>query len=147
MNIKKYIMIGSLFALASFTTYVFIFLEGVFSKIEELKQKQVKIVLTDDPNKPEILITKHNPDYVSINDISKFAVGAVVVSEDLAFPSHNGIDVDQITNALEKSWKKKKLVRGASTITQQLSKNLFLERKKSLFRKLMEIPITLKRCV
>ena len=77
--------------------------------------------------------------WVPLNSISKAAVGAIVVSEDWAFFQHSGFDLNQIKDAIEEDLEAKSFVRGASTITQQVAKNLFLSRTKSLWRKLKEV--------
>jgi monofunctional biosynthetic peptidoglycan transglycosylase len=64
---------------------------------------------------------------------------AVVVAEDANFYRHEGIDVTAIKEALKYDLEKKRLARGASTITQQTAKNLFLSREKSVTRKIKEL--------
>jgi monofunctional biosynthetic peptidoglycan transglycosylase len=64
---------------------------------------------------------------------------AVIVAEDANFYSHEGIDLKAIKNALKYDLEKKRLARGASTITQQVAKNLFLTREKSISRKVKEV--------
>lgn len=64
---------------------------------------------------------------------------AVIVAEDANFYRHEGIDVTAIRNALRYDLEKKRFARGASTITQQVAKNLFLPREKTVTRKLEEI--------
>jgi len=64
---------------------------------------------------------------------------AVVVAEDANFYQHEGIDVKAIKNAIKYDLEKKRFARGASTITQQVVKNLFLTREKTLTRKVEEI--------
>jgi len=66
---------------------------------------------------------------------------AVIAAEDANFYSHSGIDVPALKEALKHDLKRKRLERGASTITQQLAKNLYLSRDKSLLRKLRELVI------
>lgn len=66
---------------------------------------------------------------------------AVIVAEDANFYDHRGIDVPALKEALKYDLKRKRLARGASTITQQLAKNLFLSRDKSVRRKLREVVI------
>lgn len=75
--------------------------------------------------------------WVAIEDISPNLLIAVVASEDQKFPQHYGFDLKAIQSALEEN-KKQKRLRGASTITQQVAKNVFLWPKKSLFRKGLE---------
>ena len=64
---------------------------------------------------------------------------AVIVAEDSNFYKHDGFDVKAIKNAIKYDLEKKSLKRGASTITQQTAKNLFLSREKTITRKLKEI--------
>jgi monofunctional biosynthetic peptidoglycan transglycosylase len=64
---------------------------------------------------------------------------AVILAEDANFYNHEGFDVKAIKNAIKYDLEKKSLKRGASTITQQTAKNLFLSREKTVTRKLKEI--------
>jgi monofunctional biosynthetic peptidoglycan transglycosylase len=64
---------------------------------------------------------------------------AVILAEDSAFYKHEGIDVKAIKNAIKYDLEKKSFARGASTITQQVAKNLFLSREKTLTRKVKEL--------
>ena len=64
---------------------------------------------------------------------------AVILAEDANFYNHEGFDVKAIKNAIKYDLEKKSLKRGASTITQQTAKNLFLSREKTITRKLKEI--------
>jgi len=73
--------------------------------------------------------------------ISKNAALAVVAAEDQKFPVHRGFDFKQIDKALEDRERGRR-VRGASTITQQVAKNLFLWPGQSWFRKGLEAGIT-----
>lgn len=67
---------------------------------------------------------------------------AVIASEDANFTEHDGIDWDAIEKAYESNRKKGKVVRGGSTITMQLAKNLFLSGSRSYLRKAQEFVIT-----
>ena len=64
---------------------------------------------------------------------------AVILAEDANFYQHEGFDVKAIKNAIKYDLEKKSLKRGASTITQQTAKNLFLSREKTITRKVKEI--------
>jgi monofunctional biosynthetic peptidoglycan transglycosylase len=75
------------------------------------------------------------------SQISRHAKLAVVASEDQQFPSHHGFDFKQIDKALADRDRGRR-VRGASTISQQVAKNLFLWRGQSWFRKGLEAGIT-----
>ena len=74
-------------------------------------------------------------------EISRQAALAVVAAEDQRFPLHSGFDLKQIDKALEDRDRGRR-VRGASTITQQVAKNLFLWPGQSWFRKGLEACIT-----
>ncbi len=73
------------------------------------------------------------------NQIPKACTRALVASEDMNFWDHWGIDPENIKRAMERNERKGKIRYGASTITQQLVKNLFLARDKSYLRKSREI--------
>jgi len=75
--------------------------------------------------------------WASIKDISPHLLISAVASEDQKFPNHYGFDFKAIQSALESN-KQQKSLRGASTITQQVAKNIFLWPKKSFFRKGLE---------
>jgi monofunctional biosynthetic peptidoglycan transglycosylase len=64
---------------------------------------------------------------------------AVIVAEDARFYKHEGIDVKALKKAIKYDLEKKSFARGASTITQQVAKNLFLSREKSITRKIKEL--------
>ena len=76
------------------------------------------------------------------DDIAPYAGLAVIAAEDQRFPDHNGFDVDAIRAALEDARQGERL-RGASTISQQTVKNLFLWPGRSLVRKGLEAGLTL----
>ena len=66
---------------------------------------------------------------------------AVLVAEDDAFWKHDGVDVEQLKESIEKNLENGKAVRGGSTITQQLAKNLYLSPSRNPIRKLRELLI------
>lgn len=80
-------------------------------------------------------------DYVSLKSISPYARLAVITSEDQLFPDHNGFDFKSIEKALKHNQKSKSL-HGASTISQQVAKNVFLWQGRSWFRKALEVYFT-----
>ncbi|MCP3139735.1 biosynthetic peptidoglycan transglycosylase [Pyxidicoccus xibeiensis] len=77
--------------------------------------------------------------WVGLNAVSKHAVAAVLISEDAGFYVHEGVDTSEVRKALEEAWERRRLGRGASTITQQLAKNLWLSTDRSLLRKAKEL--------
>jgi monofunctional glycosyltransferase len=85
-------------------------------------------------------------DYVAMKDISPNARLAVMAAEDQIFPDHNGFDWKSIEKAMKNNEKKKKRVKGASTISQQVAKNVFLWQGQAMytkwFRKGLEVYFT-----
>jgi len=81
-------------------------------------------------------------DYVDRNEISPNAKLAVIASEDQLFVDHSGFDWKSIEKAMKYNKKKPNRVRGASTISQQVAKNVFLWQGKSWFRKALEAYFT-----
>jgi len=79
--------------------------------------------------------------WVSYARISPVLRRAVVIAEDDAFWQHDGIDLRQIRESVAVNLARGELVRGASTITQQLAKNLYLSPSKNPIRKLRELLI------
>jgi monofunctional biosynthetic peptidoglycan transglycosylase len=80
--------------------------------------------------------------WVPYDRISRNLVRAVLAGEDSRFFDHAGFDWEEIGKALEEDWNSGEFKRGASTITQQLAKNLFLSTSKNPLRKLHEAVIT-----
>jgi monofunctional glycosyltransferase len=79
--------------------------------------------------------------WVPYSRISNHLKRAVLVAEDDAFFQHEGIDLEQIRRSLEVDLLRGRTVRGASTITQQLAKNLYLSPSRNPLRKLRELLI------
>jgi monofunctional biosynthetic peptidoglycan transglycosylase len=80
--------------------------------------------------------------WVPYERISVHLKRAVIASEDANFTEHEGVDWEAIERAHEANRRKGKVVRGGSTITMQLAKNLFLSGERSYLRKAQEIAIT-----
>jgi monofunctional biosynthetic peptidoglycan transglycosylase len=76
--------------------------------------------------------------WVNYASISPDLKRAVLVAEDDAFWRHEGVDLDQLQESLEIDWTRGRLLRGGSTITQQLAKNLYLSPSRNPIRKLRE---------
>jgi monofunctional biosynthetic peptidoglycan transglycosylase len=80
--------------------------------------------------------------WVPYAQISNNLRRAVLVAEDSAFFDHDGIDLKELRASLEHNWEEGRFERGASTITQQLAKNLYLSPTRNPIRKLKELLIT-----
>ena len=83
------------------------------------------------------------PEWVAYDDISRFMEVAVLVCEDGGFYRHRGFDFRAIEKAVKDDIRAGRFVRGASTISMQLAKNLYLGREKTLARKIQEALLTL----
>lgn len=81
-------------------------------------------------------------DYVDGNELSPNIKLAVLASEDQVFPDHNGFDWKSINKAMKHNEKKPTRVKGASTISQQTAKNVFLWQGRSWVRKGLEVYFT-----
>jgi len=79
--------------------------------------------------------------WIAYNRISPSLTRAVLVAEDDLFWRHEGIDLEQLQESLEADWTRGRFLRGGSTITQQLAKNLYLSPSKNPVRKLRELVI------
>ncbi len=81
-------------------------------------------------------------EWVDWSGLSTDLAMAVIASEDQKFESHFGVDLTAVSTAL-KEYQRGRTLRGASTITQQTAKNLFLWPERSLFRKILELWLSL----
>jgi len=86
-----------------------------------------------------ILVGQGNPNYTPLSEISPYLRKSVLTTEDPSFFSHRGFINEAFKQSIIKNIKTKKFSRGASTISMQLIKNVFLTREKTLSRKLEEI--------
>ncbi|MBY0518318.1 MAG: transglycosylase domain-containing protein [Bacteriovoracaceae bacterium] len=82
--------------------------------------------------------------WVRLDQISQYAKWAIILSEDWGFYEHHGVDFDELKKAVDQSVREKRMVRGASTISQQVVKNVFLSSNRSIVRKVHEIILTQK---
>jgi monofunctional biosynthetic peptidoglycan transglycosylase len=80
--------------------------------------------------------------WVAYERISVHLKRAVIAAEDQKFLSHEGFDWEEVEKAFEKNQQRQRVVRGASTISQQLAKNLFLTGQRAYWRKAEEAIIT-----
>jgi hypothetical protein len=83
-----------------------------------------------------------HPDFVPLSQMPRHLPSAFLTSEDSKFFRHHGFDMDMIRHALAQDLQNRSFDRGASTITQQLAKNLFLSHRRTLARKLEEAVLT-----
>jgi monofunctional glycosyltransferase len=81
-------------------------------------------------------------DYVDMKQVSSYGRLSFIAAEDQLFPDHNGFDWKSIQKAMEYNKKKPNRIKGASTISQQVAKNVFLWQGRSWFRKGLEVYFT-----
>jgi monofunctional biosynthetic peptidoglycan transglycosylase len=110
--------------------------------VESLKDRQATMAIRVKDwkgNYHSFRLGPKNPYWTPSGDIPSEMKWAVILAEDKNFYKHEGIDVRAIKSAIKYDLEKKSLARGASTITQQVAKNVFLTREKSINRKVKEI--------
>lgn len=110
-------------------------LEEEFVAVDVVKKENTfEVTYTQTKNKPK--------DWVELSEISHYLVTAIITSEDARFHEHFGIDTNQLTEVLIEYFSHNEDIsklRGASTIEQQLIKNIYLTSEKSIKRKFVEI--------
>jgi membrane peptidoglycan carboxypeptidase len=84
------------------------------------------------------MIGPQSPRWAPLSQISVQAMGAVVSSEDTSFFSNEGVDYHELRESLKKDLETGRFARGASTLTQQVIKNVYLGQEKTLWRKFKE---------
>ena len=102
-----------------------------------------RVAYTPEGEKVEIEVGPETPGWVSYDRISRFMHVAVMTTEDGGFERHHGFDEEAIKNSIRENLRSGKFVRGASTISMQLAKNVYLDRTKNLSRKLQEAVLTM----
>jgi len=103
-------------------------------------KKQVKInIKLANREKSTRWIGPETAYWVPMSEISDHLIAAVISSEDTSFYSHQGVDFHELKEAIKHDIKEKRWARGASTLTQQVVKNVYLTQEKTLTRKFREI--------
>ena len=92
----------------------------------------------------KVWLCPKNPNYVPLSQISPIFRSVVIASEDANFYWHHGFDWSQIHESFDKDLETHRIVRGGSTITQQLAKNVFLTKDRTILRKLREAYLTVQ---
>ncbi len=88
----------------------------------------------------------YNPrqSWVNINDVNPNLLRAIISMEDGSFFYHKGIDWKELNSALKQNKRRGRVVRGGSTLTMQLAKNLYLSTERTIWRKAKEFLITFR---
>ncbi|NLA15401.1 MAG: monofunctional biosynthetic peptidoglycan transglycosylase [Bacteroidales bacterium] len=125
-------LVWGLFFLSVFSVVLYKYIPVRFTPLMGLRALEYR--------KTEEAYVKHHT-WVSLHDISKHLIQAVIASEDQRFFEHKGFDIEQIQKARKENLTRRR-PRGASTISQQTAKNVFLWPKSSWFRKGLEAYFT-----
>jgi len=140
LKLKKMLVfiIGAVLLYAAYIGVSLLFLPSV----DSLKNRRMNMTIRVkdwNGNYHPFVVGPKNPYWTRSAAIPPEMKWAVILAEDSRFYKHEGIDVKAIKNAIKYDLEKKSFARGASTITQQVAKNLFLSREKTLSRKAKEI--------
>ena len=86
----------------------------------------------------QVKLCSTSPDYIPYKLVPKHLFQALVLAEDASFYAHQGLDWHEIKESFRRNWEEWRFARGGSTLTQQLAKNLYLSKRKTLDRKIKE---------
>jgi monofunctional biosynthetic peptidoglycan transglycosylase len=121
--------------------YVYLTLPDVRPLVTNNPTTTAFIQLRADEARAQGRVPRRVQRWVGYTHVSSDLKRAVLVAEDDAFFQHEGVDLAQLQESLEIDWARGRFTRGASTITQQLAKNLYLSPSKNPLRKLSELII------
>ncbi len=141
MSLTKKIVLGVMILLLGFAGYVGVSLLSLPS-VATLQSRRVSMTIQVkdwNGNFHPFVVGPKNRYWTPSGAIPSEMKWAVILAEDERFYKHEGIDVKAIKNAIKYDLEKKSFARGASTITQQVAKNLFLTREKTITRKIKEV--------
>ena len=141
MSMLKKLVIAATLLLTGYAGYIGLSLLSLPS-VEQLNNRRTNMTIRvkDWKGKPHsFVVGPKNRYWTPSGNIPAEMKWAVILAEDANFYKHEGIDVKAIKNAIKHDLEKKTFARGASTITQQVAKNLFLSREKTISRKIKEI--------
>ena len=142
----KRIIITLCLLISSYLAYIAVSLT-LLPPVSELKERKLtrEIQVRDWHGKYHpFLLGPKNRDWTPSNSIPSEMKWAVILAEDATFYKHEGVDVNAIRKAIKDDLEKKSLARGASTITQQIAKNIYLSREKTISRKSKELYLALR---
>jgi monofunctional biosynthetic peptidoglycan transglycosylase len=139
MSRRRKVLLALAGLLLAFAVYEYVTLPGAEPLVKENPKTTALIEKRAEEAREAGRKPRRRQSWVGLPSISKHAVAAVLVSEDAGFYGHEGVETEQVRKALEEALEKGRLGRGASTITQQLAKNLWLSTDRSLLRKAKEL--------
>jgi membrane peptidoglycan carboxypeptidase len=110
--------------------------------VKKLRDDFEHTFVTEHGNDSTLIVGKDNPYYVPYDSIPKHLIYAVLLSEDGSFFRNDGFNILQIERSIADNIRQKQFIRGASTVSMQWVKNIFLSREKTLSRKFQELILT-----
>ena len=137
----KKLILYTLLAISAYLAYIAISL-ALTPPVSDLTDKKYSTTIQVRDWQGEyhpFIVGPKNPNWTPSGRIPAEMKWAVILAEDSNFYKHEGFDVKAIKAAIKYDLEKKSLKRGASTITQQTAKNLFLSREKTITRKVKEV--------
>ena len=137
---KKYLKL-ILLAVALYLVYVVVSL-SMLPPVKQLADRKFSMTIDVrdwNGNERPFVVGPKNRYWTPAGRIPAEMKWAVILAEDASFYKHEGFDVKAIKEAIKYDLEKKSLARGASTITQQAAKNIYLSREKTVTRKLKEV--------
>ncbi len=140
LKLTKYLLILSIIALI---TTVIIFFKYSKKLEYEMPKKHTITILDNQDNYFFEINNANKQSYIKLNDIDTDLINAFISIEDKNFYNHKGISIKRIGGAIISNLKSNSFSEGASTITQQLARNLFLSNEKTYKRKIEEISIAI----
>lgn len=140
--VKKGIKLGIFFILLTLIAIVSLYVAAYFSPVLDIKNTGGYYIYDNDNTL--IYQGSGNSKWISLSDVSQDFLNAIISTEDKNFYKHNGFDYLRILKTLFLNIKTGTIVGGASTISQQYVKNLFLDFDKTWKRKIEEAWLTLK---
>lgn len=120
---------------------------AILPPVSDLKERKTSLTIQVrdwNGNYHPFVLGPKNRNWTPSDSIPAEMKWAVILAEDANFYKHEGVDVKAIKKAIRHDLEKKSLSRGASTITQQTAKNIFLSREKTITRKLKELYLALR---
>lgn len=142
---KKLLLLTKIFIFTFFSIIIIILSLYVYAFITpKFNINTSKSITYYDKYGNDLFQEREKNDYVELNNISDYVKNSIVSIEDKNFYNHKGFDYLRIAKAMLVNLKSKKLKEGASTISQQYIKNLYLTFDKTWERKIQEALLTLE---
>ncbi len=140
---KKLVFFLGLSVMGSLAVAYFVAM-SFFHSLPQTEKMQLADLKTQAVKRVELKVVnkRYRHHWVALKDISRDLLFAIVMSEDSTFFEHGGFNFDAMVDSLAENLRERRNASGASTISQQVVKNVFLESDKSYKRKIKEFLIT-----